>query len=314
MAKSSERMFVKIAISAKKELVCELVGKKLKNLDACEKCRLYMQTWVTLRCDHKVCYECFNDSPSYICSIDKKRTTKTRASTEGYDKLRNAEVYCPACPQKDTCGNLPKHIRSKHPELLESADESTKPLQIEVMAHSPRTPRRYDTKRVNHRWQNPSQTHEIPATTGDSRIQDDVDMVTDDESSDSIPPIAEEASTDTEIGTCTHCNTPLEMNDIPEHEEKCPDRVVECPLSSKKIALSAVQCHISTACPRREALQAMETLRKPTPRDYVDDKKEKKDITKATVDVQEMKDKLKELEQRMTALEEPLKLIIRRLS
>ncbi|KAL3175440.1 hypothetical protein MRX96_040191 [Rhipicephalus microplus] len=145
MAKSSERMFVKIAISAKKELVCELVGKKAE-----EPRRLPAQRATT--------------------SYEMPKFTVQRA------------------PQKDTCGNLPKHIRSKHPELLESVDDSTKPLQIEVMARSPRTPRRYDTKRVNHHWQKPPQTHEVPATTGDSCIQDDVDMMTDDESSDSVLP------------------------------------------------------------------------------------------------------------------------------
>ncbi|XP_037525688.1 uncharacterized protein LOC119402637 [Rhipicephalus sanguineus] len=255
MAKNSEGTYVKIAISEKKEVMCELVGKRPKNLDACEECQNYMQTWVTLRCDHKVCNECFNEYPSYICSKDKKRTTKGKARTEGCNKLRNSRVYCPACQEEHTCTNITNHISCKHPELLENADESVRPPYTEAMARSETEPQRGEEKRER-LWGNPPQAFDAPATHTGSDSKFDADMLTEDESSDSAPPTSDEASLDRDIGTCRHCNTALEKKEIPGHEERCPDLGVQCPFCSEEMAFKTVQGHINTACPVRKGEQS----------------------------------------------------------
>lgn len=311
MAKNSERTYVKIAISEKKKLLCELVGKKPKNLDVCEKCKFYMQTWIALKCDHKVCYECFNDSTSYICPTDHYRTTKDKAMTEGCSKLRNSRVYCPACGEEHTCTNITNHISCKHPELLENADESVRPRHREAMARSEIEPRRGEEKRER-RWGKPPQACDAPARHTDSDTRCDVDMMTDEESSDSAPPTSDEASLDRDIGTCRHCNTALEKKEIPGHEERCPDRGVQCPFCSEEMAFKTLRGHISTACPVRKGEQSGNTSR--THRRggaYSDESKEE---STAIDDVQDLKKKIEELEQRMAALEGPLLRIIRRLS
>ncbi|XP_049511473.1 uncharacterized protein LOC119463883 isoform X3 [Dermacentor silvarum] len=246
------RAYIKISISEGKQIICNVFARTLRNVAICEMSEFYTQTWATLVCDHKLCEECFNSCIDYICPKDHRRTTKDQAIRgECTSELQFTIFYCPGCGCQKWLENIVGHIRSEHPELLENVDEPLRQCQREVNAFTGTDPCKNDGRTRQHGGE---QLQEMAPSARHANLdaQGDTEMIADDDSSDSLPGALDNAKLDHEIGTCRHCNTPLEKKDIEEHEAKCLDLCVECPNCKEKISAKNFVLHTRTLCPARE--------------------------------------------------------------
>ncbi|XP_075530784.1 uncharacterized protein LOC142563935 [Dermacentor variabilis] len=276
MAESTGSNFMMVGISGGKRIPCEIFQKDKRNLPLCENCGFYTQTWATLKCKHKLCEECFNSSIDYICKQDHCRTTKDQ-----------------------------EHIRSEHPELFENADEPLKQYQREVN----------DTGKDS--FKNDGKTRQRGVEDMQNMVpsprhacidaQCDTEMMTDDDSSDSLPGAPDQTKLDHEIGTCKHCNTPLEKKAIEEHETTCLYCSMTRPNCKEKMAAKDLDVHTKTLCPAKEK----KTTGKLRIQTKSDDSNERK---KLMADVQELKERIHALEETMNRIQPPLLKIIERLS
>ncbi|XP_070383618.1 uncharacterized protein [Dermacentor albipictus] len=232
--------------------------------------------WATLICGHKLCEECFNPCIDYICKQHHCWTAKYQ-----------------------------KHIRSEHPELLENADEPLKQYQGEVN-DSKNDPRKDDG---NARQRGVEQMQDMVSSARHARIdaQCDTEMMTDDDSSDCLPRAPDKAKLDHEIGTCKHCNTPLEKKEIEKHETTCLYRIMTCPNCKEEMPAKNLDVHTKTLCPAKER----KTTDKLRIQRKSDDSTEKKILM---ADVKELKERIHELEETMDRIVPPLLKIIERLS
>ncbi|XP_054933717.1 uncharacterized protein [Dermacentor andersoni] len=295
-----------IAISEGKRIPCEIFQKDKRNLPLCENCGFYTQTWASLICDHKLCEECFNPCIDYICKKDHYRTTKDQARRGSSTcEIQDVVLYCPRCPNPMSFKYMVEHIWSEHPELLENADEQLKQYQGE--GNDGRNNPCKDDGNARQRGVERMQDIVPSARHACRDAQCDNAMMTDDDSSDSLPGAPDKAKLDHEIGTCKHCNTPLEKEEIEEHEAKCLDRIMTCPNCKEKMPAKNLDVHTKTLCPAKEK----KTTDKLRIQRKSDDSTEKKILM---ADVNELKERIHALEETMDRIEPPLLKIIERLS
>lgn len=288
MDTSTGRIYIKITISKWKQILCELVGKKPQNIALCEKCGFYTQAWATLICDHKLCEECFNQYLEYICPKDHYRTTKDQATRGNCtQELKYAVICCPGCNRPKSFKDLMPHISDRHPELLSNADEAS---------------RHFEPKTTG---------YEVGSNCSNEGHMKSYGKMSDGKSLYSLPRAPDETKLDREIVTCRHCNTPLETKEVEEHEKRCPDRSLDCPCCKEPVAAKNIGVHVTTHCPAKEKKESVQTLRTQRVSNGCNVSNKR---TELIGDVQEMKERIKELEDTMNRIEKPLQKIIERLS
>ncbi|XP_075530776.1 uncharacterized protein LOC142563933 [Dermacentor variabilis] len=306
MAESTGSNFMMVGISGGKRIPCEIFQKDKRNLPLCENCGFYTQTRATLICKHKLCEECFNSSIDYICKQDHWRTTKDQARRgSSTSEIQDVRLYCPRCPNPMPFNYMVEHIRSEHPELFENADEPLKRYQREV--NDTGNDSFKDDGKARQRGVEDMQNMVPSPRHACIDAQCDTEMMTDDDSSDSLPGAPDKEKLDHEIGTCKHCNTPLEKKAIEEHEATCLYRNMTCPNCKEKMAAKDLDVHTKTLCPAKEK----KTTDKLRIQRKSDDSNERKELM---ADVQELKERIHALEETMNRIQPPLLKIIERLS